>query len=116
MTNTANNQIQSVEDLTLEQRAEMVKNFKSILGANLQVNKSGNIFLRHPMFQSWSVDKQKTYTAGVNIDPAVLLGICTNKQLQEEIIHFLSLLPSKTGMSAEDVQSYVAQFSKPKKA
>lgn len=106
----------TVTELTLEQAAAEAKSFKSKLGGHLSVNKSGNIFVRYPQFQAWSVDKEKSYTAGLNIDAEILKEICSNKFIQNEILEFLALVPSRVGMTADDVQELVRLYKKEKKS
>lgn len=102
--------------LTLEEAAKRAKSFSSKMGAHLSVNKSGNIFVRHPSFQCWSVDKEKTYTAGLNIDREILRAICSNPLLQQEILAFTDLVPNKAGMSEKEIAAVAALYKKEKKS
>lgn len=40
-------------------------------GRTIKTNKSGGLFVRDTAFKAWSENKQKHYTASVNIDKAV---------------------------------------------
>jgi hypothetical protein len=108
--------VDNADELSLEERAEIAKKFPSKLGANIQLNKAGDVFLRHASFQAWSVGKQKTYTAGANINAEVLRALCSNEMLQAEVLAFLDIVPSQIGMTEEEKAQHVEQFKKPTKA
>ena len=106
-----------VTQTKLEKQLEAVHNFKSRIGANIQINKSGGIFLRHPVFQAWSFkDGGKAYTASVNMNVEVLRALLDNPLLLKEVKEFLKNVPSTMGLTEEEMATFVEQFQKKKKA
>jgi len=100
-------------------RAELinkVKNFISKVGMSIKVTATGNIHVYSALFNCWSVDKQKTYAGGINVDPQTLRALCTNEPLQKEIVAFLDLLPDSVGMTREERDLFAKDFNKPSKS
>ena len=100
----------------LQKSIALVKDYKSKCGANIQINKGGGIFLRHPTFQAWSVSKDKAYTASININVEVLRALLDNKLLMAEVREFLKCVPSTLGMNQEEMAEFIATYQKEKKA
>lgn len=100
---------------TLAELAKKVKAFRSAIGATLKINKSGNLYIKHGFLQAWSLEKQKVYGAGINIDLETARCLVNNPALIEDIRNFLSLVPSKVGMSKEQNAEFVKLFTVEKK-
>ena len=107
--------VEETKESRLEKSIALVKNFKSRCGANIQINKSGGVFLRHPMFQAWTQkDGGKAYTASINMDIEVLRALLDNKLLLAEVREFLKNVPSTMGLNAEQKAEFIATYQKVK--
>ena len=56
----------------------------------ITVNKNKGLFFKHPDFQLWSKDKNKFYTAGINMDMKIAKELFNNVELLKELRDFVN--------------------------